>query len=105
MGQLTLALEEALFESLDPAGALLQAAAERVDLVLGVSQLRSQGLGLDGEVVGVRGIAHCIYPSPGVGAVSPHASCGAGQGRSWASRVPWTPWNGLEGPDEPLTNP
>ena len=98
VGQLALALEEALLESLDPAGALLQAAAERVDLVLGVGQLRSQGLGLGGEVVGVRGIAHCIHPSPGVGAVSPHASCGAGRGRSWASRVLWTPWNGLEDP-------
>ena len=47
VGQLALALEEALFESLYPAGALLQAAAERVDLVLGVGQLGSQGLGLE----------------------------------------------------------
>ena len=64
VGQLALALEEALLEGLHPAGALLQAAAERVDLVLGVGQLRPQGLGLGGQVVGVRGGAHCHSTLP-----------------------------------------
>ena len=46
VGQLALAVEQALLEGLDAAGALLQAAPERVDLVLGVGQLGPQRLGL-----------------------------------------------------------
>ena len=42
LGQLALGLEQALLEGLDPARALLQPAAERVDLVLGVGQLGAQ---------------------------------------------------------------
>ena len=44
LGQLALRLEQALLEGLDAAGALLQPATERVDLVLGVGQLGAQRL-------------------------------------------------------------
>ena len=39
VGQLALGLEQALLEGLDPPGALLEAAPERVDLLFGVGQL------------------------------------------------------------------
>ena len=46
VGQLALGLEQPLLEGLHAAGALLQPAPERVDLVLGVGQLGPQGFGL-----------------------------------------------------------
>ena len=52
LGQLALGLEQALLEGLHPARALLQPAAERVDLVLGVGQLGAQRLGLGSGFVG-----------------------------------------------------
>ena len=47
-----LRLEEPLLEGLHPAGALLQPAPERVDLVLGVGQLGAQRFGLGSGFVG-----------------------------------------------------
>ena len=76
VGQLALGVEEALLEGLHATGALLEAAAERVDLVLGVGQLRPQCLGLGGQLVGVRGGAHFIHPSAVVGARNPHTPIG-----------------------------
>ena len=50
--QLALRFEQPLLEGLHPARALLQPAAERVDLILGVRQLGAQRLKLGGGFVG-----------------------------------------------------
>ena len=76
VGQLALGVEQALFEGLDATGALLEAAAQRVDLVLGVGQLRPQRLGLGGQLVGVRGGAHTFTLAPAAGRCDPHTAIG-----------------------------
>ena len=67
VGQLALALEQALLEGLDPPRALLEAASEGVDLVLGVGQLGTQRLGQGGQLVRVGWDTHTVHPSPGAG--------------------------------------
>ncbi len=75
LGQLALGLEEALLEGLDPARALLQPPAERVDLVLGVGQLGTQRLELGSGFVGSCG--HRVHPSPRPGAFCQHCGLAA----------------------------
>ena len=60
LGQLALGLEQPLLERLHPARALLQPAAERVDLILGVGQLGAQRFELGSSFVGSCG--HCQSP-------------------------------------------